>query len=96
MVFGRIGAVPVVKRYVKTIKVLLTARRDVGDKLLRREAGFFGRDHDGRAMRVVGADKIHRMALHALVTNPNIGLDVLHHVPDVKVAIGIGQGGGDK
>ena len=96
VVLWGVGAVPVVKANVKPIQVLLAASSDVGDKLLRREAGFFSGDHDGRAVGVVSADKVDRMALHSLVAYPNIGLDVLHHVPNVEVAIGIGQGGGDK
>ena len=96
MVFRRIGAVPVVKANVEAIEVGLAARSDVGDKLLRREARFFSGNHDRCAMRIVSTHEIHRVALHALVAHPNIGLDVLHHVPDVEVAIGIGQGGGDK
>ena len=96
VVFRRIGAVPVVKTNVEPIKELLAPRSDVGDKLLRCEAGFFRGNHDRCAMRVVGTHEVHGVALHALVADPNIGLDVLHHVPDVEVAIGIGQGGGDK
>jgi hypothetical protein len=96
MVLWCVGAVPVIKRNVETIQVLLTARRDVGDELLGCQASFFGGDHDGRAVGIVSTHKVDRMALHALVAHPNIGLDVLHHVPDVEVAIGIGQGGGDK
>jgi hypothetical protein len=37
-----------------------------------------------------------RMALHALETHPDVGLDVLHDVADVKIAIGVRQSGGDK
>ena len=39
---------------------------DLGDELLRRLAGLLGRDHDRRAVRVVGADKCTSCALHAL------------------------------
>jgi hypothetical protein len=85
-----------IKTDVETVEVLLTPSGDVGDKLLRRETSLFSGDHDGRAVGVVGTDKVDRMPLHALEAHPNIGLDVLHHVPNVEVAIGIGQGGGDK
>ena len=33
---------------------------------------------------------------HALEPHPNVGLDVLHDVTNVKVAIGVGQCGGDE
>jgi hypothetical protein len=36
------------------------------------------------------------MPTHALKTNPNIGLDVLHQVADMDLAIGIWQGGSNK
>ena len=35
------------------------------------------------------------IALHSLEADPDVGLDVLHHVPDVEGRIGVGQGGGD-
>ena len=45
---------------------------------------------------LVGTDKIHFVAHHPLVAHPDVGLDVLHDVADVKIAVGIGQGGGDE
>ena len=96
VVFRGVRAVPVVKTDVKPIQIRLAARRDVGHELLRRDAGFLGGNHDGRAVCVVGADKIHRVALHALKPHPDVGLDVFHDVTDMKVAVGVGQGGGDK
>jgi hypothetical protein len=36
------------------------------------------------------------MALHSLITHPDVGLDVLHDVADMEIAIGVGQGGGNK
>ena len=87
---------PVVKGDVKAVQVGLAAGGNVGHKLLRRLAGLLRRDHDGRAVRIVGADKVHRVALHALKPHPDVGLDVLHDVADVEGAVGVGQGGGDK
>jgi len=51
---------------------------------------------DGRAVRVVGADEMHAIALHALEPHPDVGLDVLHDMADVKRAVGVRQGGGDE
>ena len=96
VVFRAVGAVPVVKADVKAVEVLGAAGGDVGHKLLRGFAGFFSRDHDRRAVGVVGADKVHLVALHALKAHPHIGLDVFHDVADVEVAVGVGQGGGDE
>ena len=96
VVFRGVGAVPVVKANLEAVEVLLTASGDVGDELLWGETGFFGGDHDGRTVGVVGTHKMDRVALHALIAHPYVGLDVLHHVPDVEMAIGVGQGGGDE
>lgn len=43
VVFGCVGAVPVVEANVKAVEVLLAARGDLGDEGLRRDAGAFGR-----------------------------------------------------
>jgi len=81
---------------VKAVQILFAARRNVGHKLLRRHPGFFSRNHDGGAVGVVCTDKIDVVALHALKAHPDICLDVLHDVANVKVAIGVRQCGGDK
>ena len=95
-VFGRVGAVPVVKADVKAIQILLAAGGDVGHELFGRHAGLFSRNHDGRAVGVVRAYEVHRIALHALVPHPDVGLDVFHDVTDMEVAVGVGEGGGDE
>jgi hypothetical protein len=66
------------------------------DELFRRDAGLLGAEHDRGAMRVVGANVMHRMALHALETHPDVGLDVAEHVPEMDRAIGEGQCVGDE
>ena len=96
VVFWAVGAVPVVKFDVEAFKVLRAPGGNVGHKLLRRDARFFGSDHDGRAVRIVRAHKMHLVALHALHAHPDIGLDVFHDVTNVKIAIGVGQGGGNE
>ena len=96
VVFGAVGGVPIVEGNVKTIEVGLAAGCNVGHKLLGGDACFFGGNHDGCAMRVVGTYKMHFMTLHALRTNPDVGLDVFHDVTDVEIAVGIGQCGRDK
>ena len=94
-VLGRIGRMPVVEADVKSVQILLALGADAPDQLLRRDAFGFRLEHDGCAVCVVGADEVHFMALHALESHPDIGLDVLHDMADVKRAIGIRQGGGD-
>ena len=95
-VLGRIGRVPVVEADVEAVEVARPRGAHVGDELLRRLTGPLGRDHDRRAVRVLGADEVHGVAAHLLESHPDVGLDVLHDVADVERAVGVGQGGGDK
>ena len=60
------------------------------------DALFFGGEHDGRAVGVVGAAVVAFVSARFLKAHPNIGLDVFHHVPKVDGAVGIGQRGGDE
>ena len=96
VVFGAVGAVPVVKGDVEAVQVGLAPGGDVGHKLLGRDARLFGGNHDGRAVRIVGTHKMHLVPLHALKTHPSVGLDVFHDVANVEVAVGVGQGGGNE
>ncbi len=47
-------------------------------------------------MRVIRPEEMHLVARHALVTHPDVGLDVLNDVADVERAVGVRQGGGDE
>ena len=96
VVFWAVGVAPVVKGDVKAFQVLLAPGGNVGHELLRGFARFFCGNHDGGPMGIVGTDKVHRVALHALRPHPGVGLDVFHDVANVKVAVGVGQGGGDE
>ena len=80
----------------KAVQIGLAACGDVGHKLLWGDARLLGGNHDGRAVCVVCAHEIDLVALHSLETHPDVGLDVLHDVADVEVAVGVGQGGGNK
>jgi len=45
---------------------------------------------------VVRTYEVHRIALHALVPHPDVGLDVFHDVTDMEVAVGVGEGGSNE
>ena len=64
--------------------------------LFGRDALFFGGEHDGRAVRVVGAAVVAFVAAQFLEAHPNVGLDVFDHVAEVDAAVGIGQRGGNE
>ena len=57
------------------------------------DALFFGGEHDGRAVGVVGAAVVAFVSARFLKAHPDVGLDVFHHVPQMDSAVGIGQGG---
>ena len=81
---------------MKAIERTRSFRGDTGDQLLGGDAGGVCLEHDRRAVRVVGADEMHLVALHALKTHPDIGLDVFHDVADVERPVGVGERGGDE
>ena len=87
---------PVIEADMEAVQMLLATSRDAGHEFLRRDAGFLGRDHDRSAVRIVGADEIDFVPLHALEPHPDVSLDVFHDVTDVKRCIGVRQGGGDE
>jgi hypothetical protein len=95
-VLGRVGRVPVVEGDVKAVQVLLAPGGDAFHQLLGGQSFSLGLEHDRRAVRVVGADEMHGVALHALEAHPDVGLDVLHDVADMERPVGIGQRGGDE
>jgi hypothetical protein len=59
------------------------------DQRLRRDAFAFGLQHDRCAVRIVGADEVDDIALHPLEAHPDVGLDVLHDVPDMERSVGV-------
>ena len=77
---------------MKALQVSGPVRRDARNQLLRGDALGLGLEHDRRAVRVVRADEMHVIAAHPLEAHPDVGLDVLHDVPDVERAVGVGQG----
>ena len=96
MVFDGISRMPVVERDMKAIEVAGTLGSIARHQGLGRDALGLGLEHDGGAMGVICTDKMHGVASHAHGTHPDVGLDVLHDVADMKGAVGIGQGGRDK
>ena len=96
LILARIGRVVVVEVDVKAVEVALVLVPDAFDQRFRRDAVLFGAQHDRRAVGVVGTDVVDLVPQHLLEAHPDVGLDVLHQVPQVDGAIGVGQGGGDE
>ncbi|MNS42569.1 hypothetical protein D3C72_749500 [compost metagenome] len=95
-VFFRVGAVVVVERHQEAVEIALVLGPDAVDQLFRADAFLLGAQHDRRAVGVVGAHVIDLVAHHALEPDPDVGLDVLHQVADVDLAVGVRQGGCDE
>src|SRR5579863_5599042 len=81
---------------MKASQVLGPIGSDARNELLGGDTLGFGLEHDRRAVGVVRADEMHDISKHPLEAHPDVGLDVLHDVPDVERAVGVGQRGGDE
>src|SRR5690554_4161048 len=53
-------------------------------------------ERDGGPVGVVGAHIQAMMPAQLLKTHPNVGLNLLHDMPKVQVAIGVGEGTGNE
>ena len=89
------GVVPVV-RDAEAGEIPLVAFLHGADEVLGRYPGLLRREHDRRAMRVIGRHEVHRIAGHAPRAHPDVALDVAQQVADVQRAVRIGQGMGDE
>ena len=96
LVLGRMRGVIKIEIDMERGEIFFVTGLDILDEFLGRDSGFFRRQHDRRAMRIVGADKMHRVAGHASRTHPDIRLDVAEQMADMQRAIRIRQRTGDK
>ena len=62
------------------------------NQLFWRDALLFCTEHDCGAMGIIGANVDAVVAAELLQTHPDVGLNRLHQVAQMKAAIGIGQG----
>ena len=95
-VFFGVGRVVVVEVDIKAGEVALMLAAVVLHQRLGRNACVACLEHDRRAVRITRAHIGDLMATEAQVTHPDIRLHVLHQVPDVDRAVGVGQGAGDE
>jgi hypothetical protein len=91
-----IRRMPVVEGDMEALQIARALAADPLHELARADSLGLGFQHDRRAVRVIGAHEMDRMPLHALEAHPDIGLDVLHDVADMKRAVGVGQRRGDE
>ena len=79
-VFGRVGAVIVVVADIKAGEVGQMLGVHFFNQGFGGEVLFFGRQHDGGAVGVVGAAVVALVAAQFLKAHPDVGLDVFDHV----------------
>ncbi len=77
-------------------KIALMLDMNLRDQLLRRDAFGLRLEHDGCAVRVIGADVVALMAAQLLKSDPDVGLNGFEDVAQVQRPIGVGQSAGDK
>ena len=95
-VIGGMRAVVVVERDVKVAEVGAVFTAHALDEQFGGDALLLRAQHDGRAVRVVGAHIHAVMPAQLLESHPDVGLDVLDQVSHMDRPIGIGQGAGDQ
>ena len=66
------------------------------DQLLGSDAFFFGTQHDGGAVGVVGANVVAAIALHFLKAHPDICLNIFNQMAQMDAAVCVRQGRGDQ
>ena len=93
-VFGGVGGVVVVEVHMEGGEVADVVGAHFADEFLGGDAFGFGAEHDGGAVRVVGADMPAFGSAHAMVSRPDVGLDVAEEVSEVDVPVGVRQRGG--
>ena len=90
-ILRRVGGVVVVERDREVPKVGPVFFADRLDERLRSHSLLLGLEHDRSAVSVVGADVGAAVTERPLESHPDVGLDVLHHVPDVNRAVCVRQ-----
>ena len=95
-VFSRMGRVVVVEGHAKACEVCLVIAGNALDQCLGRNTFLFGTQHDGGAVRVIGAYVIALLATAFLEAHPDVGLDIFEQMAQVNGAVGIGKRTGDQ
>jgi hypothetical protein len=81
---------------MKITRNLFMVAFDIGDMFFRTNSFFFGFQHDGGAVCVVCAEISAIMTTELLESHPDVRLGLLKNMPQMQVAIGIGQGTGNE
>ena len=96
LVGGAVGAPVVIEDHVEVREVALVGGVHLLEECLGGAVLLLGTQHGGGAVGVVRAEEAHLVTPHALEAHPDVGLDVLDHVAEVDVPVGVGQGAGNQ
>jgi hypothetical protein len=91
-VLFRVGRVEVVVRDVERVEIPPLLLTDARDQFLGRDAVLACLEHDRRAVRVARPHEQAIVAALALEAHPDVGLDVLDHVAEVRRAVRVRAG----
>ncbi len=91
--FRAVGAAVVVELDIEAGEIAHVRLLHIGDQFFFGAAFLAGTDHDRGAVSIVGTDVNAAVAAQLLEPHPDIGLDILHQVPDMDVPVGIRQRG---
>ena len=70
----------IVETDIKTGEIRIMLLLHFGNQLFGRNSKLIGFQHNRRAMRIVGTNKINFITAHTLKTHPNIRLNVFKHM----------------
>ena len=88
---GAVGGAVVVEVDLEAGEVGQVSLAHLGDQLPLAAALGAGADHDRRAVRVVGAEIDAVVAAELLEADEDVGLNVLDQMPEMDVAVGVGE-----
>lgn len=86
----------VIEVNMKIARYRLVVQFNIGNMFFRTDTFFLSFEHDRGAVGVVGAKVQGVVAAQVLESDPDVRLDLLQHMTQMKVAVGVGQGAGDE
>ncbi len=90
------GAVIIIECHAEFGKVGQMLFASLGDQLFRSNAFPIRSEHDRRAVGVIRANVIAKIAALFLETHPNIGLNIFDQMTEMNGAVGVRQRAGDE
>ena len=90
------SGVIVIEANPKAGKIGLMLFGHIGNHLFWSHTQLLSLEHDRCAMGIICTDEVDGVAAQALITHPDISLDMFQHVAEVNGAICVRQGTGNQ